>query len=186
MSLQPILNKLKPKMDEVFQKLEEDLRSVRTGKASAALVENISISYYGTQTPLKNMAQISTPDAFMIVIQPWDLNALGDVEAGLRNADMGFGVTNDGRVVRLSLPPLTEERRIEFIKLIHQKAESARVVLRNLREESWREIQKEEKSGDLTEDDKYQGEKDLNKMIEIENEKIKKAIESKEHDLKTV
>ena len=132
------------------------------------------------------MAQISTPDAFMIVIQPWDLNALGDVEAGLRNADMGFGITNDGRVVRLSLPPLTEERRIEFIKLIHQKAEAARVVLRNLREEAWREIQKEEKEGELTEDDKYQGEKDLNKIIEEANEKIKKAIDEKEHDLKTV
>jgi len=173
-------------MDEVSQKLTEDLRTVRTGKASASFVENIPVSYYGTQTPLKNMAQISTPDAFLIVIQPWDVNALGDVESSLRNADLGFGVTNDGRVIRLSLPPLTQERREEFIKLIHQKAESARVVLRGLREESWREIQKEEKEGVLTEDDKYQGEKDLNKLIEQENDRIKLAIEEKERELKTV
>jgi ribosome recycling factor len=186
MSIQPILNKLRPKMDEVIEKLSDDLRSVRTGKASGTLVENILIAYYGTQTPLKNMAQISTPDAFLIVIQPWDANALGDVENSLRNADLGFGVTNDGRVIRLSLPPLTQERRVEFIKLIHQKAEAARVVLRNLREEAWREVQKEEKDGALTEDDKYQGEKELNKLIDSCNDKIRLAIEEKERELKTV
>ncbi len=173
-------------MDEVIQKFKEDLKTIRTGKASASLVENIQIAYYGTQTPLKNMAQISTPDAFLIVVQPWDANAIGDVENSLRNSDLGFGISSDGRVIRLTLPPLTQERRVEFIKLIHQKAESARVVLRNLREEAWREIQKEEKEGTLTEDDKYQGEKELNKLIDSFNDKIKLAIEEKERELKTV
>ncbi|OGD56231.1 ribosome recycling factor [Candidatus Berkelbacteria bacterium RBG_13_40_8] len=186
MSLQPIMNKVRPKMDEVIQKFGEDLRTIRTGKASASLVENIQIAYYGTQTPLKNMAQISTPDAFLIVVQPWDANAIGDVENSLRNASLGFGISSDGRIIRLSLPPLTQERRAEFIKLIHQKAESARVVLRNLREEAWKEIQKEEKQGALTEDDRYQGEKELNKLIDSYNDKIKLAIEEKERELKTV
>jgi len=184
--LQPILNKLRPKMDEVALKLTEDLQTVRTGKASASLIDNITVSYYGTQTPLKQMAQISTPDASLITVQPWDVNSLGDIEIALRNANLGFGITNDGRVVRVSLPPMTEERRLEFVKLIHQKAEAARIVLRNLREESWREIQKAEKGGDLTEDDRYQGEKELNKMIEDYNKKILELIEGKEKELKTI
>lgn len=184
--LQPILNQLRPKMDEVITKLKEDLQTVRTGKASAGLVDNIVVSYYGTQTPLKQMAQVSTPDANLITIQPWDANSLGDIENALRNADLGFGITNDGRVVRISLPPMTEERRMDFIKLIHQKAEAVRIVLRNLREESWREIQRLEKDGSLTEDDRYQGEKDLNKLIEEANKKIQDLIEAKEKELKTI
>jgi ribosome recycling factor len=184
--LQPILNHLRPKMDEVIQKLKEDLQTVRTGKASAALVDNIFVSYYGAQTPLKQMAQISTPDANLITIQPWDANSLGDIEIALRNANLGFGVTNDGRVIRISLPPMTEERRLEFIKLIHQKAEAVRITLRNLREEAWREIQHLEKAGSLTEDDRYRGEDMLNKMIEDYNKKILELIETKERELKTI
>lgn len=181
-----ILRALRPKMDEVIEKLKEDLKSIRTGKASAALVENILINYYGTQTPLKNMANISTPDAFLIVVQPWDANALGDIEIGLRNANLSLGLTNDGRVVRITLPPLTEERRHEFIKIIHQKAEGCRIVLRTLRQEAWEEIQKEKKSGEITEDDLYAGEKDLNKLIDDYNQKIKELIDAKEKDLRTV
>lgn len=184
--LQPILNQLRPKMEEVIQKLKEDLQTVRTGKASTGLVENIYVSYYGTQTPLKQMAQVSTPDANLITIQPWDANSLGDIENALRNADLGFGITSDGRVIRISLPPMTEERRNEFIKLIHQKAEGCRITLRNLREESWREIQKLQKNGQLTEDDRYRGEEELNKIIEDYNKKILTLIEAKEKDLKTI
>jgi len=184
--LQPILNRLRPKMDEVIQKFEEDLRTIRTGKANASLIENIQVSYYGVQTPLKNMANLTTPDPNLIVIQPWDASALGDIEIGLRNSNLGFGITNDGRVIRLTLPPLTQERRLEFIKLIHQKAENCRVALRSLRQGSWEEIQKLEKTGQLTEDDRYQGEKDLNKLIEDYNEKIRNLVEAKEKDLKVI
>ena len=184
--LQPILNQLKPKMAEVVAKLEDDLRTIRTGKASSSLVENIMISYYGAQTPLKNMANITAPDAFLLVIQPWDVNALNDIENGLKASDMGFSTANDGRVVRISLPPLTEERRNDFIKLIHQKAESTRIALRNVRQTSWEEIQSGKKSGELTEDDLYSGEKELNKMIEDQNNKIKTIIDAKEKELKTI
>jgi ribosome recycling factor len=186
MSVQSILNQLKPKMEEVIEKLEEDLRTVRTGKANSSLVEGILVSYYGTQTPLKNMANISTPDAYMIVVQPWDVNSLGDIEMALRNSSLGLGVANDGRVIRLTLPPLTQERRAEFIKVIHQKAESCRIVLRNLREEAWNEIQKLTQNGQLTEDDREQGKNDLNKIIEEYNGKIRELIESKEKDLQSI
>lgn len=186
MSLEPILNQLKPKMNEVVDKLKDDLRTVRTGKANGSLIENIIVAYYGAPTVLKNMANISTPDAFLIVVQPWDVNSLGDIEAAIRNSNLGFGITNDGRVIRLTLPPLTQERRIEFIKLIHQKAESARITLRSLRQGAWEEVQKEKKTGDLTEDDLYDGEKDLNKLIDNYNDIIKDLIEIKEKELKTI
>lgn len=183
---QPIINRLKPKMDEVCRKLSEDLQSIRTGKASASLVENILVSYYGSQTPLKNMANLSTPDAFLIVVQPWDVNAISDIENSLRSSSLGFGISSDGRVIRLTLPPLTQERRMEFIKMIHQKAESARITLRTLRQEAWEEVQKEKKAGALTEDDLYSGEKELNKLIDTYNDKIKTVIDEKEKDLKQV
>ena len=173
-------------MDEVLTKLRDDLQTVRTGKASSQVVENILISYYGAKTPLKNMANISTPDAFLIVVQPWDANALNDIENSLRASDLGFGLSNDGRVVRITMPPMTEERRNDFVKLIHQKAEAARITLRNLRQEAWDEIQKEKKSGELTEDDLYQGEKELNKMIEDVNGAIKTSIDQKEKDLRAI
>lgn len=184
--LQPILNRLRPKMEEVVAKLKEDLMTIRTGKASASLVDNIVVSYYGSSTPLKQMAQISTPESTLIVVQPWDTSSLGDIETALRNANLGFGVTSDGRVVRISLPPLTQERRAEFVKLTHQKAEAARIVMRNLREEAWKEIQADEKAGTLTEDDKYQGEKDLNKEISEYNKKVQDLVEAKEKELMTI
>jgi ribosome recycling factor len=184
--LQPIINKLRPKMEEVIYKLKEDLLTIRTGKASTSLVDNINVSYYGAQTPLKNMANVSTPDPTLIVVQPWDINSLADIENALRNSNLGFGVTNDGRVVRIALPPLTQERRLEFVKLTHQKAEASRIVLRNLREDAWKEIQSLEKVGSLTEDDRYRGEEMLNREIADFNKKIQEIAETKEKELKTM
>ena len=184
--LQPILSRLRPKMDEVIGKLNEDLRTIRTGKANPSLIENISVSYYGTQTPLKQMANISAPDATLLVVQPWDANSLGDIETAIRNSNLGLNATNDGRVVRIALPPLTEERRLEFIKIIHQKAEGAKITLRNLRGEAWEEVQRLQKDGQLTEDDRYRGETELNKLIEDYNKKIGTLIENKEKELKTI
>lgn len=183
--VQPIINRLRPKMDEVIQSFDQDLRTIRTGKASTSLVDNITVSYYGTQTPLKQMANVTTPDASLITVQPWDINALGDIENALRNSNLGGGITNDGRVIRIALPPLTEERRNEFIKMVHQKAESSRIALRNLRKEAWDEVQKLEKAGQITEDDRYRGEQDLNKAIEDYNKKILTIVENKERELKT-
>ena len=184
--LQPILNRLRPKMDEVLAKLKEDLQTIRTGKASTGLVDNIMVSYYGAQTPLKNMANLSTPEATLIVVQPWDANSINDIETALRNANLGFGFASDGRAIRISLPALTAERRLEFVKLSSQKQEAARIVLRTLREEAWKEIQSLEKAGNLTEDDRYQGEKDLNKMIEDFNKKIQEMGAAKEKELTTM
>lgn len=183
---QQIIRELKPKMDEVKDKLQENFRTLRTGKASSSLVENISVSYYGSTVPLKQMANISTPDANLIVIQPWDTNSLGDIELAIQNSGIGLNPSSDGRVIRLTLPPMTAERREELVKMIHKSAESAKIVLRNLREEAWREIQKLETQKQITEDDRYGAEKELNKLIEGYNNQIIELIEVKEKEIRTV
>lgn len=181
-----IVGQLKEKMQEVLDKLSENFRGIRTGKASGGLVENILVSYYGTKTPLKQMASITTPDSSSIVIQPWDANSLGDIELAIRNSDIGINPTSDGRAVRLSLPPMTADRREELIKMIHKSAEESRIVLRNLREEAWREVKQLEIQKQITEDDRYSAEKELNKIIEEYNQKITKAIEEKEKEIRTI
>lgn len=183
---QTIVRNLRPKMDQVVDQLSENLRSLRTGKANSALVENISVSYYGSKVPLKQMASISTPDPSSIIIQPWDNNSLGDIELAIQNSEIGLNPSSDGRVIRLTLPPMTAERREELIKMIHKQAEECRVVLRNLRESAWKEIKKLETQKQITEDDRYSAEKDLNKLIEDYNHKINTVIETKEKEIRTI
>jgi len=183
---QKLINNLRPKMDEVVEKLTESFRALRTGKANSALVENIAVNYYGSKVPLKQMANISTPDASLIVIQPWDNNSLGDVELAIQNSDIGLNPSSDGRSIRLSLPPMTADRREELVQMIHKNAEASRVVLRNLREESWKEIKKLESQKSITEDDRYAAEKDLNKLIEDYNSKINNAVVNKEKEIRTI
>ena len=180
---QSIINQLRPKMDEVVKKLTEDLQALRIGSANASLVENISVSYYGTKAPLKQMANISIPDATLIVIQPWDQNSLNDIILAIENSGIGLNPTNDGRTIRLVLPPMTQERRGEIIKMVHKMAEECRIVLRNLREEAWKKIKQLEGQKQITEDDRYRAEKDLNKIIENYNLKINNLIEKKEKDI---
>ncbi len=183
---QAIIRNLNPKMDEVIEKLSENFRALRTGKANSALVENILVDYYGTKAPLKQMANISIPDAGTITIQPWDANSLGDIELAIRNSEIGLNPTSDGRMVRLSLPPMTAERREDLVKMIHKTAEECRVAIRNLRENAWKEIRKLEGQKQITEDDRYLAEKDLNKIIDDNNTKINKLVEDKEKEVRTV
>ena len=183
---QKIINQLKPKMQEVIDKLGDTFRGIRTGRASSALVENIAVSYYGSKVPLKQMANITTPDASLIVIQPYDVNSLGDIELAIQNSDIGINPSSDGRAIRLSLPPMTAERREELVKMIHKTAEESRIVLRNLREEAWREVKQLESQKQITEDDRYQAEKELNKLIEDFNRKINDLIETKEKEIRTI
>lgn len=181
-----IIRDLHQKMDQVLEKLKEDFRGLRTGKADASLVENVQVNYYGSKVPLKQMANISTPEANLIVIQPWDANSLGDIELGIRNAELGLTPSNDGRKICLSLPAMTSERREELIKIVHQLAEEGRIILRNLREESWKEIKKLETQKQITEDDRYDAEKKLNQDIADFNLKINQIIGDKEKEMRTI
>jgi len=180
------IRNLKTKFEQVIQKLKEDFATIRTGRASTGLVENVMVTYYGSTMPLKQMATLSTPDASQIVIQPWDKNALGDIELAIRNSDLNLSPTNDGNVVRVSLPPMTEERREELVRNIHRKGEEGRIALRSVRGETWEKIKKLEKNGKITEDDRYSAEKELNEIIDEFNKKIEAQIVEKEKELRLI
>jgi ribosome recycling factor len=179
-------NRMKQEMEEVLEHVKQEVASIRTGRASASLVESIPVQYYGTTTPIKQMASISVPEPTVIVIMPWDKQSVGDIELAIRNSDLGLSPNNEGSQIRLVLPPLTEERRTQLIKLVHQKAEAGKVALRNVRKDIWEEVQKQVKSGDLTEDDRYRYEEDINKIIDTVNHQVEQMVEAKEKELKTI
>jgi ribosome recycling factor len=183
---QQAIRDLKIKFEQIIQKLREDFATIRTGRASTGLVENVLVTYYGSTLPLKQMATLSTPDASQIIIQPWDKNALGDIELAIRNSDLNLSPTNDGNVVRVSLPPMTEERREELVRNIHRKGEEGRIALRSVRGEAWEKIKKLEKDGKVTEDDRYAAEKELNELIDDYNKKIEAQIVEKEKELRSI
>lgn len=181
-----IIKELTGDFEKIIERLREDFANIRTGRASTSLVENIKVNYYGSVSILKQMATLSTPDASQIIIQPWDKNALGDVELAIRNSDLNLSGVNDGNVVRIILPPMTEERRNELIRNISKKGEEARIALRNVRQQAWDKIKKMEKDGEVTEDDKYSGEKELNEIIETFNKKVEEIVKLKEQELRTI
>ncbi len=141
------------KMSRALDALERDLAAIRTGRAATALVERIAVEYYGTSTPLNQLASISVPEAHSIVIQPWDRSALGAIEKAILKSDVGLTPNVDGTVVRLNIPPLTEERRRDLVKLVHKRMEEARVEVRNQRREVADDIKKAERDGDVSADE---------------------------------
>ena len=141
------------RMSRALEALEHDLSAIRTGRAATALVERIPVDYYGTSTPLNQLASISVPEAHSIVIQPWDRSALGAIEKAIQKSEVGLTPNSDGTVVRLNIPPLTEERRRDLVKLVHKRMEEARVEIRNHRRDVGDDVKKAEKAGEMTADD---------------------------------
>lgn len=180
---------LKPtegKMRKVADFFVEDLKTIRTGRATTALVEDLTVEYYGTQTPLKALASLTAPDPTSILIHPFDRNALSSIEAAIQESSQGFNPVNEGTSIRIIIPPLTQERRAELSKLVHQKAEEARIALRTVRKEAWDEAQRQEKAGSLTQDDRYRTEEALNKLIERYNGVIDAAAKIKASEIATI
>lgn len=173
-------------MDKILDRLGEEFSKVRTGRATSSLVDDIMVPYYGSSTPLKQVASVTVPESSMIVIQPWDKNALGDIENAITNSNKGLSATNDGNVVRVKIPSLTEERRRELTKLVEAQAEEARVALRNIRQSQWQQVLGEVKVGKATEDDKYRAEKDLNESIKKYNEKVEELANNKIKEVETI
>jgi ribosome recycling factor len=150
-----VLASIEPKMARAVEVMERDLQGVRTGRASTALVERILVEYYGTPTPLNQLAGISVPEAHQIVIQPWDRGVLGAIEKAILKSDIGLTPNVDGTVVRLNIPPLTEERRRDLVKVVHRRMEEARVEIRNLRREAAETIKREERDGEIGADEAH-------------------------------
>jgi ribosome recycling factor len=148
-----ILSNAERKMTRAVEAMERDFQGVRTGRASTSLVERIHVEYYGTSTPLNQVASISVPEAHQIVIQPWDRSVLGAIEKAIQKSDIGLMPNVDGTVVRLNIPPLTEERRKDIVKVVHRRMEEARVEVRNARREAADGIKKEERDGEVGADE---------------------------------
>lgn len=174
------------KMQEAVLFMLEEFRKIRTGRASASLFEDIKVQYYGTLTSLKELASIMIPEPSQVQIKPFDKNALNDIELAIKNSDLGFNPINDGNFVRISMPPLTEERRVELANQVKKAGEAAKVAVRNARGEAWSTVKSGEKSGEYTEDDKYQAEKDLNELTEKMNKEISSEVEKKEKEIMSI
>ena len=166
--------------------LKGELATLRTGRASAALVEHLEVEYYGAKTPLIQIAQITVPEPRMIAIQPYDKNALKDIEKAVQTSNLGINPVNDGNYIRLTIPQMTQDRRKELVKIVSQMAEKARVSIRNIREEIWREIQKLEKDSKISEDEKISGREELQKVVDKFNDEIKTIAEAKEKEVVTI
>lgn len=176
--IRPLVDATTPKMDKAIEHLEGELMALRTGRASTALVENLMIDLYGTSQPLKAAASIATPDARTIAITPWDKGALASIEKAIReNQSLGLNPSNDGQVIRLSVPSLTEDRRREIVKTLGVKIEECKISLRNVRQDTLREIKRLEKDKQVTQDDTKFAENELNKKIDLYHKKIE-AIET--------
>ena len=161
-----VLAAVEPKMARAVEVMERDLAGVRTGRASTALVERLLVEYYGTPTPLNQLAGISVPEPHAIVIQPWDRSALGAIEKAILKSDIGLTPNVDGTVVRLHLPPLTEERRRDLVKVVHRRMEEARVEIRNLRRDAAEAIKREERDGTIGTDDSFRELDSLQKVTD--------------------
>jgi ribosome recycling factor len=176
--------------DEHFEKaighFQEEAAKIRTGRANPSLVENLLVDYYGQKTPLKQMAAISIPEARQIMIQPWDRESLTQIEAAIRESDLGLNPNNDGLGIRLTLPQLNEDTRKDLVKVLNARAEESRIAVRGLREELWKEIQDLEKSGVIAEDDKFTAKELLQKKVDDCNQKIEDIRKKKEADILTV
>jgi ribosome recycling factor len=181
--LEQIVSNAKPKMEKGFERFKEEINKLRTGRANSAIVENLSVEYYGAKTPLKQMASINVPEPRLIVVQPWDKDSLVNIEKAINEAQLGFNPVNDGQVIRLAIPPLNEERRTELVKTLGKYAEYAKVEVRKAREVAWDEIQDMVKDGKLAEDDKFRGKDMLQKSVDEYNGKIEEIREKKEKEM---
>lgn len=184
--IKDLLKDTEDRMKSTLAVLEDDLRGMRTGRASTALVERLDVDYYGTQTPLLHMATISVPEPQMIMIRPFDKGSLKTIEKAILASELGLTPNNDGTVIRLNIPPLTQERRMELQKLVGKRVEEARVAVRNVRRSANDDLRDFEKEKLISEDEKKRGEDEVQKLTDKYIEKIEAAGKRKEEEIMEV
>ncbi|MGE5576421.1 MAG: ribosome recycling factor [Syntrophothermus sp.] len=178
-----ILKETENRMKAVIEATKRELAAVRTGRANTALLDRVTVDYYGTPTPINQLANISAPEARLLVIQPWDKGILKDVEKAILKSDLGLVPTNDGAVIRIAIPQLTEERRRELVKLVKKEAEEKRVAVRNIRRDTNEQIKAQEKKGQISEDDSRRGQEDIQKLTDKYIAEIDHLVEHKEKEI---
>jgi ribosome recycling factor len=174
------------KMDKAITVLKDELAGIRTGRATPALLSRIVVDYYGTSVPIQQLASFSVPEPRTLMIQPYDKNAISAMEKSIMSSDVGITPSNDGNVIRLSFPPLTEERRKELIKLVHHRGEEGRVAVRNIRRHSKEELEGLEREGGISEDDLVRSEKELQKLTDQHVAEIDEVVAHKDQELKEI
>ena len=173
-------------MDKTIDALRKEYQKVRTGRASTAILDEIRVDYYGTLTPLNQLATLAVPEPRTITLQPWEAKVIPIIEKAIMNANLGLTPSNDGRVIRLNLPPLTEERRKEIVKLLRKNAEDAKVAIRNIRRDSIDDLKKLEKEKKITEDDEKRAEREVQDVTNIHVAKIDEVLTHKEKEVMEV
>ena len=174
---------LKITMSKSVEAAQRNFNTIRTGRANTSLLDRISVEYYGAETPLKSLATISTPDSQTIAIQPFDLSSLASIEKAIATSDLGFTPNNDGKIIRINVPPLTEERRKEFCKIAAKYAEEAKVSLRNIRRDAIEKIKKLEKAGEVSEDQSRDQQENVQTLTNKFISEIEKHLADKESDI---
>ena len=178
-----VLEDTREKMHKAIDHVRSEMSNVRTGRASSALLEPLMVDYYGTSTALRQLAGFSVPDAMLLVVTPYDKGSLGAIEKAIMASDLGINPTNDGNVIRLAFPPLTEERRKDLVKVVRHKAEEAKVAVRNLRRSGRHELDALQKDGSLSADELERVEKDLDKVTQEQVSVIDQLLAQKEREL---
>jgi ribosome recycling factor len=186
MTYQEIIDSRMADFQAAHERFQSECAKLRSGRASTTLIDDLSIDYYGTPTPLKQAANVTVPEARQILIQPWDKGILELIEDTIKKSGLGLQTSNDGVVIRIALPPMTEENRKDLVKVLNQRTEEARVAVRGVREEVWKDIQNQQKDGDMSEDDKFAGKDALQKVVDQNNARIEEVRQKKEADILTV
>ena len=182
-SIKDVEAHVKSRMEKALSDLQHAMSGIRTGRASLSLLDHIRVDYYGTPTPVNQLANLHVPEPSMITIQPWDVSQIGAIEKAIRISDLGLNPSNDGKLIRLPIPPLTEERRKELVKKLHAMAEDHRVAIRNVRRDGNEYIKKLEKDKKITEDDKRRAHDEIQKMTDSYMQKLDQAAKSKEKEV---
>lgn len=180
------IDDLQLKFEEIIEHFQNELKKIKTGRANAGLVEGIQVDYFGTRTPLIHMATVNVLDTKTIEISPWNKDQLKEIKKAISNSDLGLNPSEDGQVIRITIPSMTEERRLEMVKQLGKKTEETKIKIRRDREDFWNKIQKQEKDGEISEDDKFKNKDDLQKLVDEYNKKIDEIEKKKEEDLMQV
>jgi ribosome recycling factor len=184
--VQDSLDEARKGMKSALEHLRQELRSIRTGRASPAMLQNVKVDYYGSQTPLEQIASISAPQADLLLVQPYDQNALSDIEKGIMKANLGLNPSNDGQQIRVPIPPLSEERRKDLVRKTHEIAEETRISMRNTRRDAKNKIKKIVDNENLSEDVRYGAEEELDELTQEFTEKVDDLLDQKEEDIMKV
>ncbi|MDI3311120.1 MAG: ribosome recycling factor [Thermoanaerobacterium sp.] len=178
-----LLKNTEEKMKKSIAVLKNELMSIRAGRANPALLDRISIDYYGTMTPINKLATITAPEPKVIIIQPWDTSKISEIEKAIQKSDLNINPTSDGKIIRLVFPDLTEERRKELVKLVHKKGEEAKVAVRQIRRDANDVIKKMDKNGEISEDEKLKSEENVQKLTDKYIKEIDKILDQKEKEI---